>query len=149
LQRYLDVTDKRELAVKAELFSLCGQIAERQSELARRKRMMRDLLGDLRSRKLQDRLMLQESLMASLHTEQQRLDHLQEQIAQLEEQRDEKIRQLAELTGRKDGLNRLREEACDAYRRDLDRRQQASLDELFQINFARRLTHRQVKQAEE
>lgn len=146
LQRLLDVTGKRELAVKAELLSLSRQIGQLQQDIQRRLRMLRQLLDDLGSRQLAERLCLQDVVMRSCQAEQIAIEQIEAKVRELDRQRQDKTQALAELVAKRQTLESKRAEARREYQKLLDRREQNLLDETFQVGFARQGQARLVTQ---
>lgn len=138
LQKVLDVTETRELAVKAELFHLARRIARGEEEIHRRRAMLRLLLADLATAPLPERLAKRDVLMRCRKAEESAVRNLQEQVDAWRQQREERTADLVKLTAKKDTLNRMRQEARQAYQRQLDVREQQRADEVFQMTFARR-----------
>jgi hypothetical protein len=138
LQRLLDVTEKRELACKAELFDLSRQIADRQQETVRRRKLMRRLLCDLGQLEVGERISRHAVLMRSFAAEERALALIVKKIESLERQREEKKQELTRIMGKRDALGKLRQEARLKYERYVDRREQQQAEEMHQI----RLMHR-------
>jgi len=138
LQKVLDVTETRELAIKAELFRLARRIARGEEEIHRRRAMLRLLLTDLAEAPLPERLAKRDMLMRCRKTEEAAVRALQMQVDEWQLQRQERTADLVKLTAKKDTLNRMRQEARQAYQRQLDLREQQRADEIFQMTFARR-----------
>jgi len=138
LQKVLDVAEKRELAIKAELFRLARHIARGEEEIHRRRTMLRLLLADLAATPLPERLARRDMLMRCRKAEEKAVRRLQEQVDDWQEQRETRTADLVKITAKKDALNRMRREARQAYQRHLDLREQQRADEVFQMTFARR-----------
>jgi flagellar biosynthesis chaperone FliJ len=137
LQKVLDVAEKRELAIKAELFRLARNIALGQEAIQHRRAMLRLLLADLAAAPLSERLAGRDVLMRCRQAEEQAVGRLQQQVDDWQEQREARTADLAKLTAKKDALQRMRSEARKAYQRHLDLREQQRADEVFQMAFAR------------
>ena len=138
LQKVLDVTETRELAIKAELFRLARQIARGEEEIHRRRAMLRLLLADLAEAPLPERLAKRDMLMRCRKTEEAAVRALQMQVDEWQMQRQERTADLVKFTAKKNTLTRMRQDARQAYQRQLDLREQQRADEIFQMTFARR-----------
>jgi flagellar biosynthesis chaperone FliJ len=138
LQKVLDVAEKRELAIKAELFRLARNIARTEEEIQRRRAMLRLLLADLAVAPLPERLAGRDVIMRCRKMEETAVRNLQEKVNDWQEQRETRTAELAKLTAKKDTLQRMRSEARREYQRQLDLREQQRADEVFQMTFARR-----------
>jgi flagellar biosynthesis chaperone FliJ len=138
LQKVLDVAEKRELAIKAELFRLARNIALAEEAIHRRRTMLRLLLADLAATPLPERLAGQDVLMRCRKAEEKAIRRLQEQVDAWQLQREARTAEMVKITAKKDALKRMRQEARRAYQRHLDLREQQRADEVFQMTFARR-----------
>lgn len=139
LQKLLDVTDTRELAVKAELFGISRSIARLQEDILRRKSMVSALLEDMRQMKIQERMSRQEPLMRGMAMEHENIRLMILQVNELDELREEKKVELIKIMAKKDTLNRLHDEARKKYQHLLGLKEQQRADENFNVRFARKL----------
>lgn len=147
LQRLLSVTEKRELALKAELFGLSRQIARSEEAIHRRRTMLQMLLADLASMPLPERVGRQDVLMRCHKTEQTAVRRLQEQVDEWTRLRTRRTSDLATLMAKKDTLQKMREDARQKYQRYLDRREQTQADEVFLMGYARHAHDRRQQQS--
>ncbi|MBN1556145.1 MAG: hypothetical protein JXA11_15500 [Phycisphaerae bacterium] len=138
LQKLLDVTEKRELAIKADLYGIARNIARGEEEIHRRRSMLRLLLADLAAAPPEERLAQRDVLMRCHKAEEKIIRRLQEQIRLWQKQREERTADLAKMSAKKDTLNKMRLEARREYQRDLDLREQHRADEIFQMTFVQR-----------
>ena len=139
LQRVLDITEQRERALRLELLTLTHQIIAVQQEILFRRTTVRSLLDDLGQRGFPERLAEQVVVLACAAAEERFLDRLRARQAALEAARSAKTDKFLRIRGTRRTLERLREEARLKYLREMDRQEQAQLDEAFHISFARRL----------
>ncbi|MCX5684028.1 MAG: hypothetical protein NT049_10125 [Planctomycetota bacterium] len=138
LQRVLDITEQREAALRHELLALAHQIIAVQQEILLRQAVVRGLLDDLGQRELLERLPQQLLVLTCTEAEERLLARLRARQAALEVARSAKTDQFLRVRSTRRTLERLREEARLDYLREMDRQEQAQLDEAFHISFARK-----------
>lgn len=138
LQRVLDITAKREQALRLELFALARALVRVRQEIVARQAAVRTLLADLGRRTLVERLAEQTVVLACAAAEERILRGLRRRVADLEAQRAEKTRRFRQVRATRQTLERLREEARHRYLREMAAREQAQFDEVSHIAFARR-----------
>jgi flagellar biosynthesis chaperone FliJ len=147
LQRLLDVTDKRELAVKADLFDLSRRISLTRKEILDRRRRIRLVLADLASADLSERLLRREVLVRCGRSEEDVIAALANRVKELSVRRQEKVTELARITAKKNTLQKMRSEARRSYQRWLSLREQQRMDELFHTGYARRTLREQRRRS--
>jgi len=146
LQRVLDVSTQRELALRSELISLMQRITHHRQEMIHRRSVVRLLLSDIGQEDMARRVVLQEVFMGSASWEEQRTRKLQAEIDQWTAQRTEKTAELVKLRKSTQTLERQREDALREHQREQTRREQKQFDEVAQISFARRAAERRIAQ---
>ena len=139
LQRLLDVTGQKELAARAAVAEVNGQIALTREAIARRLRMLQDLLAQMAGQDIQARINGQSVWLACTPGKDRHLVRLQGRLAELEQAKAERMRQLAQLRQQRRTYEKLREEAQKRYSQELNRFEQAQLDESATVRFALRL----------
>jgi len=145
LQRLLDVTLQRELALRAELFALSREIARLRQRIASLRAALRALLAELARRSIEERIPQQEVFMRSAGTDERKIARLREQLHDKETLRSDKTRQFLKVKASRETLERLREEARLRHRKEMERAEQKQLDESAGVSFARRTLATQVK----
>jgi flagellar biosynthesis chaperone FliJ len=138
LQKVLDVKTKEEQLKRNELFRLTEQLAARRSELLMRQRILRDLMADITQDKSPKRLGTQEFFLRHAATDDADIRRLEEEIAALETRRKEKTAELLATKRFKEGLEKLRAQAEEQFRREQEKLEQKELDERTTIGCARR-----------
>ena len=138
LQRLLDVTVQKELALRAELFALARRMSELHQEIIRRHSLLRELLGRLGKAPLDQRIADQQIFMRTLAVEQRCIGRLESRLGELREQRQAAAEKLAGARRSRKTLERLREEARSRHRREVRKQEQKRLDETASVAFARR-----------
>lgn len=138
LQKLLDVTETRELAIKAELYELARRVAEGRAGIQRREDAIRDMIRDVREVDMVSRILGHDTLMNGLQYERDQIGRLREWVEEQIELRDEKKAELAMISARKENLRKLRQEAIRKHQRMVMLREQQQLDEAFQTNIARK-----------
>jgi hypothetical protein len=138
LQKVLDVAATREKAIKAELFDLSSRIVAQQHELHTREEGLRRMMRELAAADLLARRQRQDMMMKWFDHETRALRRIRGGIETLMAERARKVDELARTRNKKDRLGDLRRDARGEYERQVERREQAQLDEIFHVNFARR-----------
>lgn len=138
LQKVLDVTETRELAIKAELFRLARDIARLEEDIHRRRDLLRALLTDLASAPPAEQLARRDVLLRCREAEEKTVRRLQEQLEERRRRREERTADLMKLSAKKDTLNKMLQKARREYSRRLDLREQQRANEVFQMTFVRR-----------
>ena len=138
LQKVLDIKTKEEQLKRNELFRLTEQLAARRSELLVRRRILRDLMADITRDKSPKRLGTQEFFLRHASTDDADIRRLETEIAALEAQRKDKTAELLATKRFKEGLEKLRAQAEEEFRREQERLEQKELDERTTIGCARR-----------
>jgi flagellar biosynthesis chaperone FliJ len=138
LQRVLDITGKREQALRAELWLVAREITLVREEILARQTLIRTLLEDLGRRSLADRLPEQTVVMASAAAEQRLLTGLRTREANLVATRNALTDKYMRTRGTRQTLERLREEARVRYLRAAGRIEQAQFDEFSHMAHDRR-----------
>jgi len=138
LQRPLNVTIQRELALRSELLALLQRITGLRQEAIRRRAALRFVLADLAEDDLERRRARQEVFLNWSPWAEREIRRLRETIRQLTAQRAEKTAQLVRLRKSKETLERLRQEARQEHIREELKQEQKQFDESAQIAFARK-----------
>jgi flagellar FliJ protein len=138
LQRILDIKEKEEQKVRAELFKLTEEIIEMRGELLTRQKMLEAIINGLAEENPKTRLGKQEFLLKYSATNDDQIRKLKEQIHQLETQQKEKIAEVLKVRRFKRGLERLRVETKRRYVKGQERLEQKEFDEGAQVSFVRK-----------
>lgn len=139
LQRLLDVTAQREKVLRAELLNLSRQIARLRQQVLWRQAALRQMLEDLAAEELPVRIRNQPVVMDCSQAQQTRIDRLEEQLADLGRRRSQKTEQLVKVRGKRQTLERLRQEAWQGHVRQELKLEQRQFDEIAHVGKARRL----------
>jgi flagellar export protein FliJ len=145
LQRLLDVTSQRELALRAELFALSRDIARLRQHIVTLRAVLRALLADLGRQALEQRIPQQELFMRSAVTDEKRIARLRKELDDKEKLRADKTRQFLKVKASRETLERLREEARLRHRKEMESAELKQLDESSQVSFVRRTLAAQAK----
>ncbi len=137
LQKVLDVKTREEQLRRTELFQIVEQLAARRGELLLRQRILQDLMAEIQRRESAQRLNAQEFFLRHAATDDEEMRRLQEEIAALEIRHKEKTAEVLAVRRFKEGLEKLRTQAKEEYRREQERLEQKELDERTTIAFAR------------
>ncbi len=141
LQRLLDVTVQRELALRAALLALSRDMARVRQEIIQRRAALRDLLQDLARDDLAARLPRQEVFLRCADVEERAIARLNDKLHDLRRQRDKKATEFIKVKTSRETLERLREEARRRFLRGQARLEQKALDESANVSFARKVLH--------
>lgn len=144
LQRLLDVTGQRERAQRLEVFRLSQRMATVHGEIFRRRAAIIGVMATLRTKATEQRLAEQREFMLRLPVHEAEMKQLQQQFKALQDQRAEKVAALKKTRASRETLDRLREEALEAYTKQMLRDEQKELDETSQTAFARELIKQRV-----
>ena len=137
LQRVLDVKTKEEQLKRTELFRLTEHLAARRGELLMRRRILQNLLEDIRQDQSRERWSTQEFFLRRAAVDDERIRKLKEEIAALEIRHKEKTAEVLAVRRFKEGLEKLRTQAKEDYIRDEERLEQKESDERTAVTFAR------------
>lgn len=137
LQKVLDVKTKEEQLRRTELFQIVEQLAARRGELLLRQRILQDLMAEIQGRESAQRLNAQEFFLRQAATDDTQMRRLQDEIAGLEIRHKEKTAEVLAVRRFKEGLEKLRTQARQEYRREQERLEQKEMDERTTIAFAR------------
>jgi flagellar biosynthesis chaperone FliJ len=137
LQRVLDITEQRERVLRAELFALARAIVRIRQEIMWRRAMVRTILAELAERDLRERLPEQTVVLECSAAEQRIIRHLESRQSELSKQREARTEQFLRTRGRRQTLERLRDEARQQHVRQEQRREQKQFDETAHLAFSR------------
>jgi flagellar export protein FliJ len=137
LQKVLDVRSKQEQLKQNELFQIAEQLAAQRGELLLRRRILQNLMTEIKGHGAPERLNAQEFFLRHAAADDERIRRLREEIAALEVRHKEKTAEVLAIRRFKEGLERLREQAKEEYIREQEKLEQKDLDEGTTIAFAR------------
>ena len=140
LQRVLDIKEKEEQKVRAELFELTEKLAETRGVLFTRQKMLEDIINGLVQENPKTRLSRQEFLLRYSATSDEQIKKLKGQLCRMESQQKDKIAELLKVRRFKQALERLRIETKWRFIKEQERLEQKEFDEKAQISFVRK-TH--------
>ncbi len=138
LQRLLDVTERRELALRAALYGLSRQMVQLRQRILRRQVSLRTLLDDLAARHDEQRLNRQAMVLACSGSARKELRGMEEALAGLENERSTKTREMMKVRSSRQTLEKLRQQALDRHYLQQQAQEQKELDEAAQVAYVRR-----------
>ena len=138
LQRLLDVTAQRELALRAKLFELSRRMARLRQQIVARRAVHRMLLSELGQKCLAERVGQQQLFMSWLPTEQRAIGRIQADLDGLQRRRGETTRELLKTKSRRETLEKLQADGRQRFIKKQSRLAQRELDDIATIGFARR-----------
>lgn len=139
LQRLLDVRQKQEDALRAELMGLAEQSAALRGRILMEKAMLRSRLSELRYTASESRLRRQQDFMACVSVVDARIASLQSDLNKLEQKRKEKTEAIMAVRKFRKSLERLKAQALNDYDRALNSEEQKNQDERSNAAFARKV----------
>jgi flagellar export protein FliJ len=139
LQRLLDVRQKQEDALRAELIGLVEQSAALRGRILMEKAMLRSRLSELRQTASESRLRRQQDFMACVSVVDARIASLQSDLNKLEQKRKEKTEAIMAVRKFRKSLERLKAQALNDYDRALNSEEQKNQDERSNAAFARKV----------
>jgi len=137
LQRVLDLKEKTEKVKRAELLKLAEEIAEARVRVMNEQRKQREQMAAIAQEKAGQRISRQAAFLSFAAFDDERIASQQQHIRQLEDVQESKTQELIKLRQAKEGLEKLRAEAEEAYTADQERTAQRELDEHASVAFAR------------
>lgn len=138
LQKVLDVKTKQEQIARNELFRITEQLAAQRGELLLRRRMLQDLMNEIKEQPTPQRLDAQAFFLRHASADDEQIRRLQAEIETLQVRQKEKTAEMLRLRRFKEGLEKLREQAKEEYLRAQEKAEQKESDERSTIAFARR-----------
>jgi flagellar FliJ protein len=146
LQRVLDIKKKEEQAKRAELLEITEKLASVRGELILQKKILENLITQIKNQKKGERLKQQELFLKSSKINNERIKTLKEKVKQLEIQQKTKIAEVLKIKRFKEGLDKLREEAKIRFFQEAEKLEQKELDERATIRFVRNQLVKENKQ---
>jgi flagellar FliJ protein len=137
LQRVLDIKKKEEQTKRAELLELTEKLASTRSELLFQKKILENLITEIKAQENKERLKQQELFLQCSKINNERIKALEKKAKQFETQQKEKIVEVLKAKRFKEGLEKLREEAKTRFFEKAEKLEQKELDERATIRFIR------------
>jgi flagellar export protein FliJ len=138
LQRVLDVKVKQEEIKRIELFRLTEKLAGKRSELLMCQQVLQEIMDSIAADRSPQRLATQEFFLKQAATNDERIRVIKSELAELETRQKEKTAELLALRRSREGLERLRAQACEQFIREQDKLEQKELDDGSTAAFARK-----------
>ncbi|MHC4395207.1 MAG: hypothetical protein ACYS1A_06090 [Planctomycetota bacterium] len=139
LQRVLDIKIKEEQTKRAELLKLTERLTGTRGELLIQKRILQDIIDEIKSKKPRKRLDDQEFFLRHSATNDKQIKILRNRIRKLELQQREKITEVLKVRRFKEGLEKLRAETKVQFIKEQEKFEQKELDEGATIRFVRKI----------
>lgn len=137
LERVLDVAQRREQLLQADLARLDDAIAAQRRQIERARRALAVQLASMAQLPMPQRAAQQELFMTCCVSEERVMAAAQGQLDQLAETRQQTMQKLLALRTRRKSLEQLRERARVRHQKEMDRLEQKQLDEVGRIAFIR------------
>ena len=139
LQRLLDIRIKQEESIRAELVAVTEQAVSLRGRIMMQKTILRRMLAEMEQKEGSQRLAEQEFFFKYAHISDERIKKLEEQLAEVEKLRREKIKELMVIRRYRKGLEKLREKAKAEYLIEQNAYEQKDLDEKTNMSIAREI----------
>jgi len=139
LQRLLDIKIKQEESMRAELVAITEQAVSLRGQIMMQKTILRRMLAEMEQKEGAQRLAEQEFFFKYAHISDERIKQLEEQLAEVEKLRREKIKELMVIRKYRKGLEKLREKAKAEYLIEQNAYEQKDLDEKTSMSIAREI----------
>ena len=139
LQRLLDIKEKKETAMRAELVTVTEQAVAVRSKIILEKSLLRQMFVELGQKEAKERLDEQEIVLKYSHVRDERIRRLKLELAELEQKRKEKIQEIMKIRKFRKGLERLRADAKVEFVREQESYLQKELDDRSNMSFAGKL----------
>jgi flagellar biosynthesis chaperone FliJ len=137
LQRVLDIKEKEEQVKRTELIKLTEELADTHGALLMQKRILENVISDIKKKNLIERLGEQEIFLKHSKVSDEQIKMLEGRVAELESQQREKIAEVLSVRRFREGLEKLRAEAKRRFMEKQEKLEQKELDEVVSISFAR------------
>ncbi len=139
LQRLLDVTKKREQAMKSELVALNQRIVRLGQEIESCHADIQRMIQEISRQPIEVRMTYAQQVAAYTTVIERRAASLGLDRSKLNEEKTQKTEQLMKVRASREAMEKMRNIALTEYRRQAVVAEQKQLDESAQIGFARRL----------
>ena len=137
LQRLFNVTAQRERAMRLEMFALSQQTATMRRDVLARKAHLRTQLDELGSLEIAPRMQRQETVLKFAGVQRRSIEALEKKLAELQQLRDRKMKELMKVRSSRKTLERLRAEAMQRHLLAQMRLEQKQFDESAHLRFGR------------
>jgi flagellar biosynthesis chaperone FliJ len=138
LQRVLDIKEKEEQKVRAELFKMAEKLAETRGKLLTQQKILKDIISGLAEENPKARLGKQEFFLKFSATSDKQIQKLKGRIRTLELQQKEKVAEVLKVRRFKQGLERLRDETKRQFIAEQEKLEQKESDERSGVSFVRK-----------
>lgn len=139
LQRLLDIREKQDEALRAELAALTEQTAALRGRILMEKAMLRNRLAELRGADGASRIAQQQMFMQYVAAVDAQIAGLQRELEAVEQQRKEKMEAMMAVRKLRTSLERLRAQAVAAHHQQAEHAEQNEQDENANAAFARKM----------
>ncbi len=143
LQRLLEITRQKELVLQGRLFQLSQEITSVHQQILHHRLIRRAVLAELAHQELEVRFRRQHVFMQFFQNAKARIERLREKLKALQDQRGEVMEKFTRTKSSREGLEKVRENALQRHRREMDALEQKQLDESSQIAFVRGMLRKQ------
>jgi len=144
LQRYLDVVNQRETALRAEVLAAAQKVSVVREKIKRRQAALDATLRGLSAEPVESRLPRQQIAADCFGAERRAMRSLGKELAQIEALHKELLARLKDIRARRKTLEKLREESHTEYLRQVAVVEQKQHDEISQMAFVRNSAGKQM-----
>lgn len=139
LQRLLDIKIKQEEVKRGELISVTQQAATVRGQLMMQRTLLRLKMEEVADADASKRIAEQRLFLDLAHVVDLKITQLEEQLAKVEELRQEKMREVMEIRKFRKGLERIREKDKTEFIKEQERLEQIDLDDKTSVRYARNI----------
>ena len=139
LQKLLDVKTKQEELLRTEIMVVTQKAVSVRGQIMVRKTLLREMLAGLLAKETCERVKEQELFFRYAHVSDEIIRKLQSKLAELEEVRKVKVREIMKIRRFRKGLEKLRAKAQAEFMEEQNRFEQNDMDDKTTTRFARKI----------
>ena len=139
LQRLLDIKIKQEEVKRGELVSVTQQAVAVRGKLMMQRTLLRLKMEEVAEADATERISEQRLFLQLAHVVDRKITELEEQLAKVEELRQEKMQEVMEIRKFRKGLEKIRENDKVEFVKEQERLEQIDLDDKTSVRYARNI----------
>lgn len=139
LQRLLDIKIKQEEVKRGELVSVTQQAVAVRGKLMMQRTLLRLKMEEVAEADVTERIAEQRLFLQLAHVVDRKITELEEQLAKVEELRQEKMQEVMEIRKFRKGLEKIRENDKVEFVKEQERLEQIDLDDKTSVRYARNI----------
>lgn len=139
LQRLLDIKIKQEEVKRAELISITQQAVSVRGMIMMQRTILQQKLNEVAQTDAKERVAEQEFFLKHVHVIDKKIKQLEDQLAEIEILRQEKIKEVMELRKFRKGLEKIKENDKVEFIREQEKNEQKDSDDKTNDRYARKI----------